>query len=182
MNPSYHLWLKPSGQAYDVLADVIRELSHKLQAPTFEPHVTLLGNLSGSEHEHLHRTKQLAPQLQPLPITLTAPSHGNEYFQCLFIKVEQTEQIMSANASARCVFGHGGGGAYMPHMSLVYGLYPEALKRELIATLSAHLRMTFEATLLHLIRADSDDPKDWHEVAVVPMGRGTSMRDEERKK
>jgi hypothetical protein len=175
MNPRYHLWLKPFGQAYDVLAEVIRELGRKLQAPIFEPHVTLLGSLSGFEHEHLHRIKVLAPQLQPLPITLTAPGHGNEYFQCLFMKVEQSDQIMSANASARRVFAHAGG-TYMPHMSLVYGLYPDAMKRELIATLPAQLRMTFDATVLYLIRADSDDPKDWHEIAAIPMGENHSGR------
>jgi len=45
----YHLWLMPSGALYDLLADTITEISRTYQAPRFDPHVTLLSSLRGSE-------------------------------------------------------------------------------------------------------------------------------------
>lgn len=170
MAPTYHLWLRPSGRAQDLLGTAIQTLAHRLQAPVFEPHVTLLGNLIGTEHELLVRTERLAEKLQPLPITLTEPSYREEYFQCLFLKVKETPSILDAHTAARNLFGHEHGPAYMPHLSLVYGLYPAELKQEVIAGLSSDLRMTFDATVLSLIRADSHDPKGWHELCAMRLG------------
>jgi len=52
---TYHLWLKPSGPSYEVLAGLIRDLAKELSAPVFEPHVTFLGDLEGSEQDHMNR-------------------------------------------------------------------------------------------------------------------------------
>jgi 2'-5' RNA ligase len=170
-DPSYHLWWKPTGEASTRLAQAIEELAHILQAPVFEPHVTLLGNLIGTENGHLERVRILAQQLEPFSIALTKPAYGDQYLQCIYIKVEQTPPLMNAHAMARRLCPHANAQAYLPHLSLVYGLYPEARKRELIATLPAQLQMSFDATVLYLVRADSADPKDWHEIAATPMGR-----------
>jgi 2'-5' RNA ligase len=168
--PSYHLWLKPSGKAYDILADAIRELSQTLQAPLFDPHVTLLSRLTGSEPEHLLRTEQLAAKLRPFQIILTEPSFRDDYFQCLFMKVKETPQIMDAHATAKAVFAHKTEN-FMPHLSLMYGRYPIELKQKTIATLPADLCVAFESTAVSLIRANSDAPQDWYEMARIPMGR-----------
>ena len=166
---TYHLWLKPSGEAYDILATTIQELAGKLKTPIFEPHITLLSPLSGTEEEHDHRTKQLAQQLHPLVITLTEPAYRDEYFQCVFMKALETPSLMEAHAQAKRVFSHAGGAVYRPHASLLYGLYPAELKQKLIAALSPTLRMTFGATTVYLIRSESDDPKDWHNLSAVAM-------------
>jgi 2'-5' RNA ligase len=168
--PSYHLWLKPSGEAYEVLAATIRELSRRLQAPVFEPHVTVLGRLIGRESDLIAQTHKFARQLRPFPIILTRPSYRDAYFQCLFLLVEQTGPVIEANTRARCAFNHDGGADYMPHVSLVYGLYSTDVKERVIAGLGSHLEMTFEAAILSLVRSHSDDPQDWHEIAVAPMG------------
>ncbi|MGH7231842.1 MAG: 2'-5' RNA ligase family protein [Nitrospiraceae bacterium] len=167
--PSYHLWLKPSGEAYERLASAIRELADKLKAPIFEPHVTLLSPLSGTEEEHRRRTKQLAQRLRPFPIILIEPAYRDEYFQCVFMKAVDTPQLMEARTQARHLFSHAGRDVYMPHVSLLYGLYPTELKQELIGALPPDLRMTFGATAVHLVRSDSDDPKDWHEISAIAM-------------
>jgi 2'-5' RNA ligase len=165
---TYHLWLKPSGSTYDSLAATIWELAQELNAPLFEPHVTLL-SLEGTEREHVRRTAELAGQLEPFPVVLTGLSYGSGYFQCLFANVEQTTPVMSANIVAKQVFDQAEK-AYTPHLSLVYGLYPEERKREIITRLQSRIRVSFEANAIHLIKAQSSDPKDWHEMAVAPMG------------
>ncbi|MER3423167.1 MAG: hypothetical protein C4293_08000 [Nitrospiraceae bacterium] len=170
MAPTYHLWLKPSGRAYELLAAAIQTLARQLQAPVFEPHVTLLGRLIGTEHELLAQAEQLAEKLRPFHIVLTEPSYREEYFQCLFLKVKETPSILNAHTAASQLFSHEHGSAYMPHLSLVYGLYPQELKQEVIAGLSPDLRMTFDTTVLCLVRADSHDPKDWHELCAVRLG------------
>ena len=99
---------------------------------------------------------------------LTGLSHRNEYFQCLFVNVERTAQIMKANALAKRVF-HQPEKAYTPHLSLLYGVYPEMRKREITARLRSGIPASFEANAIHLIRADSSDPQDWHEISIAAM-------------
>jgi len=53
---------------------------------------------------------------------------------------------------------------YMPHLSLVYGAYPEERKREIIAGLPALAQASFPVGSVTLIRAESEDPKDWREI------------------
>jgi 2'-5' RNA ligase len=164
---TYHLWLKPSGPTYDRLAGTIRDLARELDAPVFEPHVTLL-SLEGANDQHVRRTAGLARQLKPFPVALADLSYRDEYFQCFFINVERDTQVLKANALAKQVFQQRDS-AYAPHLSLVYGLYPEARKKELIARLRSGIPASFEANAIHLIRADSGDPKDWHETSIAPM-------------
>ena len=41
---AFSIWLRPSGAIAERLADVIAQAAEKFQAPSFTPHVTLLGN------------------------------------------------------------------------------------------------------------------------------------------
>ncbi|HEU5324245.1 MAG TPA: 2'-5' RNA ligase family protein, partial [Methylomirabilota bacterium] len=163
---TFHLWLKPAGPAYEVLGGAIRELAQELGAPVFEPHVTLLGHLEGTELDHARRTEQLGRELRPFPIVLTEASHGDTYFQCLFMTVQPSAVVMDAHVLARRVF-HRTEVDYMPHLSLVYGRYPEGRRREIIARLPAAVRTSFGVNAVHLIKAESQDPRDWHEVLRV---------------
>ena len=162
---TYHLWVKPSGAVRDTLVQTIRELAHELGSPVFEPHVTLLASLIGNEQEHAQRSIIAAQQLRPFNIILSEPSYRTEYFQCLFMRVEQTPALMSANAVVRRVFQKPDE-TYMPHLSLVYGSYPPSRKKAIIRNLPSVLQTSFEVTALSLIRADSSDPKEWHEIAT----------------
>ena len=165
---THHLWVKPTGAVRDTLVQTIQELAHGLGGPVFEPHVTLLGGLSGTEQEHTQRSEIVTQQLRPFKITLRAPAYRSEYFQCLFIHAEHTTSLMNANVLARRIFQKPNE-TYMPHLSLVYGSCPESRKRAIIRNLSADVRASFEVTALCLIRAESNDPKDWHEIANYPF-------------
>jgi hypothetical protein len=164
----HYLWFKPSGTAYDILARTIRELAKQLGGPVFEPHVSLTGSLEGTDEELAQQTEELARQLEPFTMVLTKPSYRDEHFQCLFMLVEQTAPIMKANALARDFF-HKPNQAFVPHLSLAYGSYPDSRKRLVINKLPPDVRTGFDVSTLYLIRADSPDPKNWHQIAAVPI-------------
>ena len=166
---SYYLWFKPSGVAYNILAATIGRLAEELGGPVFEPHISLIGSLEGTEEELIKKTEELAKQLRPFQAVLTEASYRDTHFQCLFMLVEQTGSIMEAHAVATNFF-HKPKEAFMPHVSLAYGSYPESRKKLIITQLPPDVRTCFEVTKLYLNRADSDDPKDWHEIAAVLIG------------
>jgi cyclic phosphodiesterase-like protein len=166
--PTYHFWFKPSGDAYNVLARTIRDLSQELNAPIFEPHISLIGNLDGTEEYLIRKTEELAHQLEPFKAILTEASHRDTHFQCLFMLVDKTPRLMTAHAVASDFFSKPDQD-FMPHVSLVYGSYPESRKKLIIDNLPTDIRTSFEVTMLYLIRAESPDPKDWHEIGPFPM-------------
>ncbi|WP_447985281.1 2'-5' RNA ligase family protein [Nitrospira sp. Nam74] len=170
MDGRYHLWLKPSRKASYQFAAAIQQLAVELDAPTFEPHITLLGNLKGSEAGHVARSKELARSLLPFSINLLGPAYGDDYFHCLFLVAELTAPLLHAHTLARHLFHEEGDACYLPHISLVYGRYSENLKKDIIARLPASLYSPFEASHLSLIRASSNDPKEWQEMWVGTIG------------
>ena len=82
--------------------------------------------------------------------------------------VERTAALMNAHAVASDFF-HKPHQEFMPHVSLVYGSYPETRKKLVIKHLPADVRTDFEVTGLILVRADTSEPKDWHEIGPFPL-------------
>jgi 2'-5' RNA ligase len=158
----------PTGVAYDILARTIAEIALELNGPVFEPHVSLIGNLDGSESEIADRTAELGHKLDPFTITLSEASYLDDHFRCLFMLVQQDPSLMKAYTVASDLFKQPKQ-AFLPHLSLAYASAGEAQKKSLIRRLSSDIRMNFEATALSLIRADSLAPKDWHEIGRFPM-------------
>jgi 2'-5' RNA ligase len=165
----YHLWLMPSGAVKDRLTGMIAALSRAYAAPVFEPHVTLLGNLPGTERDILSRISNLAHQLQSFEIRPAAPGFTDRYFQCLFLHIEAAAPLIAAHFRARATLSHTDDAPYMPHISLLYGCYPIHVKQDIVQALPKDLLEPFPVDRLYLIRADSDDPKDWHQLEVFPF-------------
>ena len=160
----------PTGAAYDILARTIGEIAPELNSPVFEPHVSLIGNLDGSESEIADRTRELGDNLDPFTITLTEASYSDDHFRCLFMLVQQDSFIMNAHTVASDLF-ETPKQAFLPHLSLAYGSSSEAQKKLIIGRLKPDVRTTFEVATLYLTRADSLEPKDWHEIGRFPVNR-----------
>ena len=170
MATTYHLWLTPTGKAYDSLTKTITDLSKTYHAPVFEPHVTLLGSLPGTEVEISARSSQLGASLQPFDIQLTEPAYGDQYFQCVYLEVQKTPAMMNAHELARTLFAKDPS-PHMPHLSVLYGHYSIELKDKIAATLPTTLRLSFTVDTFDLIRARSEDPKDWVPILTVPLNQ-----------
>ena len=171
--PTYHIWLMPASEAYGLLFATIAELSVKHDAPRFEPHVTLLGDLPGSEQDIVAKMSLLARQLDSYDIHLTDPAHDDQYFRCLYLNVQETALVMEANANAKAIFSQAEANdiPYRPHLSLLYGNYSISLKTQIIATLPSFQGLSFAVTSLRLVRAESTNPKDWHKIAEFALTR-----------
>ena len=168
MANTYHLWAAPTGKAYDILMKTITDLSRAYHAPVFEPHVTLLGSLPGTEEDISVRCFELGGSLTPFDILLTEPAYGDQYFQCVFLKTQETPALMNAHELTRRLFVKDPI-PYMPHLSLLYGHYSIELKDKIASTLSQSLRLNFTVDIIHLIRSKSEHPMDWASILAVPL-------------
>ena len=166
---SFHLWLEPTEEAASRLRREIDRLAKAHGATAFEPHVTLLPFLQGTEAELVERTQRLAARLRPWRLQLTGAGTGEDYYQCVFMRVAQEPALEAARAVACEVFAHPGG-TFMPHLSLLYGDHDGPTRNAIAASVPADLQLEFAVQGITLLRSDSDDPQDWQQVATPRFG------------
>lgn len=159
----YSIWLTPTGEVYRKLAEIISQLSKKYSTPNFEPHLTLIGDLLGSEEEIISKALKLAERLKPFEIKLKKADYFDEYFKCLFIRAERSKEVIEVNNIAREIFNLNPNLEYMPHLSLMYGDLSPETKEEILADLGKEFDISFEVKSIHLF-STTGEVKDWYRV------------------
>jgi 2'-5' RNA ligase len=154
----------PTGDVCHRLSGILHRLSVRYGAPEFLPHVTLLGDCVGRRRELIRRSAAVAAALRPFAIRLEKIDFLDEYFRCLFVRAALTEPLRKAYQAARQSLGHGREPAFMPHLSLLYGNFPQRLKKEVIAEMGSRLDVQFKVRSLHLYRTHGE-PRHWRRVA-----------------
>ncbi len=165
----YSLWFMPEDEVYAKLSSTIRQLSKPYGTPEFEPHITVIGTLTGQEQTVTEKLKRLARVIKPFEVKLLDIDYLNEYFRCLFIRIEQTREVMDANTQARTIFDQSRSADYMPHLSLMYGDIDNAVKRAIMQTIGKSLRCTFRVNDIHLYTT-SGAPEHWHKIQSFDLG------------
>jgi 2'-5' RNA ligase len=164
----YSLWLMPTGELLASLAEIIEELSRNRPELRFEPHVTLLGGLSGLEPQFSSKTCELASLVEPYQIQIDKVDYLDEFFRSLFIRVEPTRPVLDANRKARLIFQRQQETEYLPHLSLMYGDLPPPTKEQIISRIGREFQRQFEVCVIHLYSTEGE-PKDWHRVEEFPL-------------
>ncbi len=165
---AYSLWLIPRGPIYRRLSKTISQLSQVCEKPRFHPHVTLLDRISGPEEVIIAQTVKLADILSPIKVNLTKMSGTDEYFRCLFLQVERTDDMLKAHKQARKIFNLDYKDPFAPHLSLMYGEYPKDAKKAIITKLGNALQGDFIANHLYLYDT-SEAPDMWSQIRAYTL-------------
>ena len=167
--PTYHFWIKPTGEPYALFAGIIRDLARQFGVQPFEPHVTLLATLEGTEAEHVQRARELSTRLRPVRDDADRTGVAG---RTLPIAVHARradaggDERPRGGADAVRPLGRGVHAAPEP---CVYGMLPEDVKRSVAATLPAGGRTSFTVRSLILLRSEGLEPEDWHEILELPF-------------
>jgi 2'-5' RNA ligase len=164
----YSLWLMPEGDIYEILSSTIMQLAKPYATPHFEPHVTLLGHLTGPVDTMLAKTSKLANRLPQYEIALQSLDYMNEFFRCLYLRVHQTDDLMHAHMTAKEIMGEKRNADFMPHLSLMYGDIDTGTKQAIIKTIGNDLSFSFETSNLHLY-STKGAPTSWHKIAQFTL-------------
>lgn len=173
MDPGhYAIWLMPSGKVYVQLAQLITELASEFSTPCFDPHVTLLGGITGETVKIFRQCEHLADSLSPFEIHLTGLGQVDDYYRRLFIQITRPTALLKANRRAREVIDHSGDPNYSPHVSLLYGNYPAELKAQIIANRLATKNKKFLADRFFLIDL-AGEPQNWTQMGNFLFRKGS---------
>lgn len=163
----YSLWLVPTGEANNKFNNLVKKLAEEYRAPLFQPHVTLLGDFLYSEEESIERTKQLIADQKPFTIEMTQIDYEDYFFRTLFVRAKKTPELLALNSRSREIFQMNGTPEYMPHLSLLYGMFPVETKEKIIKEIGRDQSIKFEINSVHLLKGG--EIEDWRIVGEFPL-------------
>jgi len=165
----YSIWLIPEGKIYQELFNLIKKLGKEHSSPVFEPHVTLLNESFGRKKDLFTKAEKLASSIRPFKIELSSVGNLDEYNKCLFIKAEKTKELKEANLKAKEIFNHPKDKKYFPHLSLMYGNFPEKTKKEIIKEIGSKFNLKFLINSFYLVETSNDNIKNWKKVKEIKI-------------
>ncbi|MCL6282557.1 hypothetical protein M3P21_03360 [Ruegeria sp. 2012CJ41-6] len=119
MSDLYSLWLTFPQPLEEQLGEHVATLARLTTGPVFQPHVTLVGDLPQDRAREIFTSERIGPIAPRLQGRFGQLSHGNTYFQSLFLEVALPVQV--AHARHQLLEELDLDPAYPPHASLAYG-------------------------------------------------------------
>lgn len=157
----YTLWLMPKGKAYQKFSGLIKKLASENQALVFEPHVTLLGEIMLPQDEVIKRTNKLVAGQKPFAVTMEQIGYEDYFFRTLFVRAKKTAPLLALHKQAKKIFQMAAL-PYMPHLSILYGIFPNELKEKIIAEIGRDQSVEFEINSVVLIKGG--EVQDWQVI------------------
>lgn len=167
ISKGYTLWLMPKGTVYERFFGLIKKLALENNGPVFEPHVTLLGEFTNSLEEAIKGAKELVKDQNPFTINLEEIDYQDFYFRTLFVKAQITQPLLALHEHAKALFNMRSIPPYMPHLSLLYGTYPNELKEKIITQIGKGQSAQIEVKSVFLVKGG--EIKDWEIVEEFPF-------------
>jgi 2'-5' RNA ligase len=162
------LWLLPADPVRARCAEWIERLSRELSTPRFAPHVTLLHGIPRAASSVVAAAAALARATAPLQVRLGALRQRPEYHRALLVEV-RGPGLHETHARAAAALGMAPASDFAPHLSLLYGSVPEAVKDALVDRIGRALEGT--ASLDRLDVVDTGGPPEaWNACASVALG------------
>jgi 2'-5' RNA ligase len=168
MNGRFGVWLMPEAGVAEELRTLIAGLALEYGGVAFEPHVTLLGGIHGDAASLGVPLASLAAQCGTMTVRLGGIGHRPEYFRCLYIEIEPDPALDRARTLTRSLFQHTPAGVFEPHISLLYGDMPEALKAGIAARLCHRAPRTLRLERVALYDLNGS-PDAWSETDAAPL-------------
>jgi 2'-5' RNA ligase len=163
----YSIWIIPPEPIYSELKDTIDDLAKKYGGPTFEPHMTLLGDIDRILTEIESKIRKLVADLDNLKLSLGPVSFSTTYFQSVLVRVNSTAKLMQLNLDAKKLLDIDNN-VFMPHLSLLYGDHDMVTREKAMSNLQFS-QASFIVDKL-IITPATPNPTEWLHSATISFG------------
>ena len=134
MNPEIskglYVWGEFEQESAHLVESLKKKVNEKLLGPDFDVHLTLSGPINYNESHDRKTFLNLSKRFSKLKLKLSGIGYKENYFQSLFLVVENSDELNSLKKSIDVETGVASK-EYFPHVSLFYGSANEDLKKNL---------------------------------------------------
>jgi Cyclic phosphodiesterase-like protein len=124
-------WLVPALPYHRELATIIEGLADELNAPRFEPHVTVYAGARGADDDVEALLIQAAQRVAALDLRIAAVGTSPELFKTLYLELEPDPQTAGLCQGFRAGLRPAVDYVLKPHLSLLYKRLPAATRTAL---------------------------------------------------
>ncbi len=147
----YSIALLPSQKIDTDCRAIIQRLAAQYNAPPFIPHISILTRMQGEEAVLIEQAQTIALTTKKIDIHVTGIEYRDMWNQCLFLRCALSDELVGLHQSAADIFGVQALKDFMPHLSILYGDYPESEKPEMAASVGSYPQ-SFTADRIALFR------------------------------
>lgn len=174
----HSVWLCPEREAAGRLREEIAKFAERSGTEVFEPHVTLLGDLTCAPQTTIDACRDRFGQAGQIRAEVTGLTQTNAFYMSLFIDVHLFPEVFQNRLDVLRDVGLVADPSFRPHLSLAYGLAPDALtqsdKRALQERFSG---LEFDLTHMAIVASAKGVPiSEWHVLHELPLKQHKSMR------
>jgi hypothetical protein len=130
-------WLIPARAERELFASIIRILAEELDAPIFEPHLTLFSSAPDREFAK-KRIREV--KARPFSLSIREIQFSAAFTKTLFVRFRSSAALNHLVASLQRNAGVALKKISDPHLSLCYRKLPTRSKRELVSAMKLPLR------------------------------------------
>ena len=125
-----YVWGEFDQESAHLIRSLKKKVNEKLLGSNFNVHLTLSGPINYNENNDRKTFQNLCNSFSKLKLKLSGIGYKENYFQSLFLVVENTDELNSLKKSIDAETGVASR-EYFPHISLFYGSANEDLKKNL---------------------------------------------------
>ena len=133
---AFYIWLHLSDKDNIFFKSVQKKLRKNIPSVSFPIHLTISMPILGDEKVIGREFLRLRNVFTSFRIETNGCGQSNEFFESFFIKIKQSQRLLTMHNSLNRIFAaHDDGRIFSPHISLVYGDFSEEIKHDLIESL-----------------------------------------------
>ena len=167
-------WLCPAEPARNYLAEVIRDLAARFDAPTFEPHMTIY--VTGAEQENAARVLvTVAKEQRPVRSGIHGLDYSDKFTKTLFVQLAADAELTGLSEKVRRASASQNDYELNPHLSLIYKTMEEETKRQLATSIKLPFtEIVFDTVKAVLTPAEINSREDleaWRVIAEATLAK-----------
>lgn len=141
-------WLCPAEPTRTYFATLINNLATKLDAPAFDPHVTLY--VTGAANENPGAVlEQVLKDRGSCQLSVRGLEYSDKFTKTVFVQFEPTEEPARLSSDLRRASAIQNDYELNPHLSLIYKTMDREIKREIADS----IRLPFASVAFDLVKA-----------------------------
>ncbi|HEY1385917.1 MAG TPA: 2'-5' RNA ligase family protein [Dongiaceae bacterium] len=142
MSALHSIWLMPSPGNEAVLRSIVEDLAGRFASPLFQPHLTLVEEQKHGLAELASACRTLAAETEQFSAQIQGIGINHLYFRSLYAVFQPEGALMRLRRGMVEALSLGTVGAFMPHVSLLYGVEAGMEKEQARTALEHDLRGT----------------------------------------
>ncbi len=149
----FAFWLVPAASEHKFFSELIANLGDRFDAPVFEPHLTLHGNVS--ERGRAERVLREIPMDASYALEIDGIYFSTKFTQTLFVRFRLSAELRKLRSALATALGLEDEAAFDPHLSLLYKEMAESEK----AALAQEVKIPFREVIFDSMKLITHPPR-----------------------